>query len=134
MRARGRRILLSAFGLGLVPVAPGTVGSIATAGAVLGAEVWLGAGLETAGLLFLLGSVATLLMAADAESSGSGKDPGWVVTDEVAGQAIASAAALAWGLALPALAALLLFRLFDVWKPAYIGRLGGLNRALLPGY
>jgi phosphatidylglycerophosphatase A len=130
LHRRDRRLLLSALGLGLVPVAPGTVGSFATAALILAAEAGLGLGWQAAAVLFGLGSLATLILAGDARRPDGGTDPGWVVTDEVAGQSIASAAALAWGLLVPALAAFFLFRLFDVLKPGYVGRLERLEGGL----
>jgi phosphatidylglycerophosphatase A len=53
------------------------------------------------------------------------KDPGFVVVDEVVGQwmALAGARVLNWK---AYLGAFLLFRLFDVWKPAPIRRLENL--------
>jgi phosphatidylglycerophosphatase A len=48
-------------------------------------------------------------------------DPGWIVIDEIAAQLLVLAATpLDWRFYL---AAFLLFRLFDIWKPFPIGRL-----------
>jgi phosphatidylglycerophosphatase A len=57
------------------------------------------------------------------------KDPGLVVVDEVIGQwiTLAGARALDWRIYL---AAFLLFRLFDIWKPAPVRRLEALPEGL----
>lgn len=110
------RILIATwFGSGYAPAAPGTVGSLFAL-----PVGWLIA--EFGGALWLL--LATILIAfagiwtanaymAQAEEH----DPGPVVIDEVAGQWLAMlplAAMLTWQ---GVLAAFLLFRLFDIWKP-----------------
>ncbi|MDA1196193.1 MAG: phosphatidylglycerophosphatase A, partial [Planctomycetota bacterium] len=116
-------LCLTAFGLGLVPAAPGTVASLAVAAALL----WLpGSATAFVGLaLFLLifGCWATLALAGGLGSAGRKHgDPGWVVSDEVAGQAIATLGVLPaihdWRLAL---LAFVLFRLFDIAKPGPVG-------------
>jgi phosphatidylglycerophosphatase A len=109
------------FGAGLLKPGPGTYGSVA---AVL---LWLAAGhfghasaLNTA----IAAIFATLIgiPAASIVARESGReDPGHVVIDEVAGQLIAL-------IAMPcdakhAAIALLLFRLFDIWKPPPIRHL-----------
>jgi len=91
--------------------------------------------LVLAGLLFVIGSAVTLAYSARAVRPDGRGDPGWVVSDEVAGQALASlppllmplgllpgptsgAALLAWHGA-----AFGLFRLFDITKPGIVGHL-----------
>ena len=117
-------------GVGLVPVAPGTFGSAA---AVLAAWLlhWLGSFplLAAATLAVTLAGIPAIARyEARAET---GKDPGEVVIDEVAGQWIALLP-LSWGLWAAGsaahvfpwqgwLPAFLLFRLFDIWKPGPIG-------------
>ena len=108
------RFVASFFGAGLVPVAPGTAGSLAAL-------------LPGLALLF----VSPLALAAGAvavtgvglwavHAARGGDDPGWVVIDEVAGQWIAL-------LALPhpsvvgAFLAFAAFRLFDITKPGPVG-------------
>jgi phosphatidylglycerophosphatase A len=125
---RTRRLLLSALGLGLSPVAPGTVASLATAAAVALAERAAGAGLGVAGLLAALGALATVAWGAGVERDG--KDPSWVVTDEVAGQALASAAAAWVGGWSAAACAFVLFRVLDVAKPGPVRRLEGVRGGL----
>jgi phosphatidylglycerophosphatase A len=84
---------------------------------VHGAEALAGLGLVAAAALFLAGSATTLAFGARARAADGSGDPGWVVSDEVAGQALASAAAVRSGGWTAALLALVLFRLLDVGKP-----------------
>ncbi len=104
------------FGCGYWPWGPGTAGS---AGGVVVA--WLlvrYAGWQPWMLLILAAAVtpAGIWAAGRAEVITGKKDPGLVVVDEVLGQWIALAAlgAWTWGWAL---AAFVLFRLFDIVKP-----------------
>ncbi len=113
------------FGAGLLKPGPGTFGSVA---AVL---LWLGAaqipGIGWGGLAVVTGLGALLatligIPAATIVARESGReDPGFVVVDEVAGQWIALIAIR------PdvkhAIFALLLFRLFDIWKPWPVSQL-----------
>jgi phosphatidylglycerophosphatase A len=104
--------IATAGGVGLVPVAPGTAGS------VLGAALWpLLAGAGTAALLAAIAAAVGLgTWAAGRAGRHWGRaDDGRIVIDEVAGQLIALAF-------LPlrievALVGFALFRLFDIWKP-----------------
>ena len=106
----------SVGGLGFFPVAPGTVAS------VVAVQVYALIGpLQQAAVLapvivaaFVLGgvSVGVVLRRGDGP-----KDPSHVVCDEVAGQWIALVSLAYAGRWEFMLAAFLLFRLFDVWKP-----------------
>ncbi len=120
---RGARMLLTFFYLGLSPVMPGTVASLATAALIWWASHAAdpGAGPFVGILLVVLGVITTMKWADAARSKDGRKDPGWVVSDEVAGQALASLGAFpqaggtqALG---PALLAFVLFRVFDITKP-----------------
>ncbi len=106
-------VLATWFGVGLIPIAPGTWGSLGAlpfAWAV--SRAWGATGLGIAiAIVFFAG-----WWAAATVSKASGiKDPGFVVIDEVAGQWLVLLAAprdpLAWVLAF------VLFRIFDIWKP-----------------
>ncbi len=106
----------SVGGLGFFPAAPGTVAS------VVAVQVYALMGpLQQAALLapvivvaFILGGVSVGVM----QRQGDGpKDPPHVVCDEVAGQWIALLSVGYAGRWEFMLAAFLLFRLFDVWKP-----------------
>jgi phosphatidylglycerophosphatase A len=117
------------FGCGRAPVAPGTFGA---AGALAVAYVlnrsfgWSGPALSALGILFLWPGVWSADVAA---REGRSKDPGFVVIDEVIGQwiALAGATTLNWK---SWLGAFLLFRVFDIWKPAPVRQLERLRGGL----
>ena len=154
-RATGKRSLRDYFalafatwGVGFIPVAPGTFGSAVGVGIFL-LERWTsvralifaarhGWSLE---LLESLRIAATLLImatitvigtwaASHVEKSLGRKDPSIVVVDEVAGQLIALLFlpfnASVWLI----IAGFLLFRLFDIWKPYPIRKLESLESGL----
>lgn len=104
------RAVASGFGVGHVPVAPGTAGSL------LALPLWyLGGGWGTAHFA-LLGAVVLIsfpAVRAATEKAGT-KDPTWVVIDEVAGMLLA-ATGIPWGWA-AVVPLFLLFRLFDIYK------------------
>ncbi|MHC4908941.1 MAG: phosphatidylglycerophosphatase A family protein [Planctomycetota bacterium] len=120
---------LTAGGLGLMRPAPGTWGSlppVVMAGglALLGVNGWmLDASLI---LLCLVGGIACVRFGHLAEAAWGKKDPGQVVADEVAGQALTllflpwrrpdEDGAIAFNLALAAVG-FLAFRAFDITKP-----------------
>ena len=111
------------FGTGRLKPGPGTWGSLATVfvWALASSQIpvanraW--ATMIAAAAVTLIGIPAATLVA---RSSGL-KDPQFVVVDEVAGQLVAVIAVpLAWK---TFLAGLILFRVFDIWKPFPIRRL-----------
>lgn len=117
--------LATGFGVGRLPVAPGTFGSLAAAAvavpiAASGGPLALGCAAAAAAL------IGIPVAAAAARALGR-EDPGAVVIDEVAGQWLAlipaGADLGAW------IVGFLAFRLFDVWKPGPVGwadrRVGG---------
>jgi len=106
-------LLATWFGVGLIPIAPGTWGSLAAlpfAWAIRSLWGTIGLAVGTAVVFF-----AGWWAAQTVTNAGGIKDPGAVVIDEVAAQWLVLLAAprnpLAWVLAL------LLFRIFDIWKP-----------------
>ena len=108
------RVVASGFGSGFFPVAPGTAGSLAALAIgvpLFWASPWL---LAMAALAASVGGIWAV-RASDAKG-----DPGWIVIDEFAGQWIAM---LGLGAITPlgVLAAFVLFRLFDIWKPGPVG-------------
>jgi phosphatidylglycerophosphatase A len=124
-----RLVLLSFFGCGYLRPAPGTWGSLAALPAA-----W---SLHVIGGPFILAIAAVILFfagvsAAEKQIAGaSDHDPSWIVIDEVVGQWIAllpvSYGAFATGnsplqLWPGIVAAFVLFRLFDIWKPWLAGR------------
>ncbi len=112
-RYRGRtvlRALASGLGVGYVPLAPGTFGSL------LALPLWYwGQGRGAVHFGLLAGIVALSLPSASAERKATGlADPPSVVIDEVAGMLLA-ATGIPWGLG-PVVSLFALFRLFDVFK------------------
>ena len=104
------------FGCGYSPKAPGTVGSAAAIGIALLIEhygawqpIWFAA-------LAAAVSLPAIWAAGETARLAKLKDPQFVVVDEVVGQwlALAGARTLNWK---SWLAAFVLFRLFDIWKP-----------------
>jgi phosphatidylglycerophosphatase A len=110
------RLIATWFGCGYSPVAPGTVGTVGALPLVYvlarfgTVPYWLGTVAVTA-----LGVWASGRYARDRGE----KDPSSAVVDEVSGTLIAVGFVLGAGW-LPAVAAILLFRLFDIWKPGPI--------------
>jgi phosphatidylglycerophosphatase A len=132
-----KRLLTSCLGLGWLPIAPGTWGSLPpmVVFGVLGqlAVSPMGIVLVMLGLT-VLGSVLCVALAPGAIAATGNKDPGEVVADELAGQSVCYLVAplvisgtpsftRIW---LVALAGFLLFRLFDIFKPWPARQLEGL--------
>ena len=105
------------FGSGLSPKAPGTAGSLATLPFVYALAL---VGGWQAVLAFALAVSVLGVFAADAYARQLGKeDPGCIVIDETAGQALTLlAAGTDWRLYVVGFA---LFRLLDITKPGPIG-------------
>ena len=115
------KVLLSFFGLGYAPFASGsfgTAGAFVLAWLLPAGDLWP----VTAGVVLMLSCLVTMTLGNRAERLAGGKDPGFVVTDEVAGYFVT----IAW---IPKpeigylLAGFFVFRLFDVWKPWLVRRL-----------
>jgi phosphatidylglycerophosphatase A len=119
----------TSFGVGYIPIAPGTFGSLVGMGlyCVFGAQVAYVHGRlsQTAGPLYLLSPVVIAVLvglvgvwAADlSEKFLRRKDPNCIVVDEVSGQYLAYLVALAplnWKYLL---LGFILFRVLDIWKP-----------------
>jgi len=117
------------FGCGYSPKAPGTVGSVAALAIGIALHEWFGlAGWHFAVLAALTFPIA--VWAADVTARVKQlKDPQIVVVDEVIGQwiALAGACTLNWK---TYLAALVLFRLFDIFKPPPVRQLESLPGGL----
>jgi phosphatidylglycerophosphatase A len=116
-------IVATFFGAGLLRPGPGTYGSVAALLLwVTAAHIVHGATLALATAAAALAATLIGIPASTRVARESGrKDPGFVVIDEVAGQWIALIAIRPdWP---HALLALVLFRLFDIWKPWPIRRL-----------
>lgn len=123
--------IVTFFGAGTLPVAPGTWGSLAALPVAWLA--WLaGDGWAVLGLA-LAAAAAGVAASNRAVAISRVKDPSFVVIDEVAGQSLALALPLlvaprpgAWGLGLLFALAFVLFRVVDVWKPGPVGDLESL--------
>jgi phosphatidylglycerophosphatase A len=111
------RLIATWFYCGYVPKGPGTAGSL---GALLVAwplVAWAGWNAQAFALLAAASLVPAIWAAGRMAQDTGSKDPQTVVVDEVVGQWIALAAVPSlddwecW------LAAFVLFRLFDIWKP-----------------
>jgi phosphatidylglycerophosphatase A len=124
------RLIATVFGIGLLRPAPGTWGSAAAVLAGLVIDRYLGFPALVVAVLLAVGLGFWACGRELAERPG--EDPAEFVIDEVAGQWIAllfPSAAFWWRgfegwMPYPGwVAAFLLFRLFDVWKPWIIGRI-----------
>lgn len=141
-------LALATFGVGFIPIAPGTWGS-AVGVALFWAVAALGSWVFSAGTLYGIGFVSEVAVrnlvllvaiaivtfsgiwaASRVERSTGRKDPGIVVVDEVAGQLIVY-------LLLPIsfgpwtlVAGFIAFRVFDIWKPYPIRNLEKLESGL----
>lgn len=124
-KTRWAWVLATFFGAGLMKPGPGTYGSAAALLLWYGAAHFYVVGLGTLAVATALAALLATLIgipAATIAARESGReDPGFVVIDEVAGQWIALIGVRPdWK---HAALALVLFRLFDIWKPWPIRRL-----------
>lgn len=129
-----KRLLTSCFGLGLLPGAPGTWGSLPPA-VVFGIVCYFDScGLHTflAMLAFFIAGTVICIRFSDTAIAATGKnDPSEVVADEVAGQALTfiilsfsiDAIQSVNRLIIIAAAGFALFRFFDIIKPWPVKRL-----------
>ena len=129
-----KRMLTSCFGLGRLPIAPGTWGSLPPV-IIFGLMSWFGASpamiTNVMAALVLAGCVVCIQFAPAAIAATGNNDPGEVVADEFAGQAVTFLFSpfLGMGSATPrqilvtAFAGFVLFRLFDISKPWPIRKL-----------
>ncbi len=119
-------IIATWFGSGLLPIAPGTWGSLAAFPFAYVISVYSGP------YVLIIGTVALFFIGERAsnnvEKSAQKKDPRFIVVDEVVGQWIAllplpflynlvDPDLFYWFFAPMAAVAFLTFRIFDIWKP-----------------
>jgi phosphatidylglycerophosphatase A len=114
---RMAKLIATWFGLGLIPVAPGTWGSLGGLAVAWVLNQYLGWPAWSFAVLAIVGT-APGIWAADRTASQAGKkDPGIVVVDEVLGQWLTLAAMTDPSHGWQWLVGFGLFRLFDIWKP-----------------
>jgi len=119
-------IIATWFGSGLLPIAPGTWGSLAAFPFAYIISVYSGP------YVLIIGTVALFFIGMSASNnvvkSAQEKDPGFIVVDEVVGQWIALLPLAFlnhyfgpnlsyWVFAPIAAVAFLAFRIYDIWKP-----------------
>jgi phosphatidylglycerophosphatase A len=106
-------LLATWFGTGLLPISPGTWGSLVALPCAWAIRAWWGVTGLTAAIAITF--VAGWWAAARVAKGSPIEDPSVVVIDEVAGQWLTLLPTpfnpLSWALAF------LLFRVFDIWKP-----------------
>ncbi len=141
-------LAIATCGVGYLPIAPGTIGSLVGVGLFLavwgalnqileakaarsGVNLLYAPQLAAILLLIFIVSMAGIWAATRAEKITQKKDPSIVVIDEVAGQMIALLSGPFWIQTWWSIAsAFILFRLFDIWKPYPIRRLEALESGL----
>lgn len=123
-----KRLLTSCFGLGFLPVAPGTWGSIPAVVAFVAVSYFTNSVLLMLAvmcLLVIVGGVICVTISDAAIAAAGRKDPSEVVVDELAGQAL-TFVGLCFGTInrIPdnkvwviGLAGFLVFRIYDILKP-----------------
>jgi phosphatidylglycerophosphatase A len=104
------------FGCGYFPWGPGTIGSLAAVAIAFALHATLDSGRLTFLALIMLLLLPGIWASTQTARIVAKEDPGMVVVDEVLGQwvTLLGATALNWK---SFLAAFVLFRLFDIWKP-----------------
>ena len=115
-------LAIATFGVGFLPLIPGTFGSLLSVGIfLLFTQILAGSSLIAVVLLFILAVTFAGIWAASRTEELSGrKDPGKVVVDEVAGQMIALLPVALFSLqplTRGVIVSFILFRLFDIFKP-----------------
>ena len=120
-------ISIATFGVGYLPLIPGTFGSLVSVGIfLLFTQLLTGTALFAVVLLFTLTVTFSGIWAASRTEELAGrKDPGKVVVDEVAGQMLALLPLTVFALqplTRGVIVSFILFRLFDIFKPYPAGR------------
>ena len=118
---------IATFGVGYLPLIPGTFGSLASVGIfLLFTQIATGTSLVALVLIFtLIVTFSGIWAASRTEELAGRKDPGKVVVDEVAGQMLALLPLTLFNLqslTRGVIVSFILFRLFDIFKPYPAGR------------
>ena len=116
------RVIGTWFGLGYVPKAPGTAGSLGALVIAWALREYVDVGPLVLGALGVVLAIPGIWAAGAVAKQVGRKDPQIVVVDEVVGQwiTLAGATQLNWK---SWLGAFVLFRLFDIWKPPPVRQL-----------
>ena len=125
MRVKLANLISTWFGCGYAPKAPGTAGSLAALAVGIGLHRYAAFTWWQFALLAALTLIPAVWAAGVTARTSGLKDPQFVVIDEVIGLWIALAGAR-WYNWKSYLAALALFRLFDIWKPPPVRQLEAL--------
>lgn len=120
--------LATFFGCGFFPKAPGTIGSLAGIATAVLFHRWGAGRFALLVIAIVVFPVAVWASSATARELRR-KDPGQVVIDEVLGQWVTLLGAAVWTWQ-TYLAAFLLFRLFDIWKPPPVRKAESLPEGL----
>ncbi len=120
-------LAIATFGVGYLPLIPGTFGSLVSVGLfLLFTQIVNGTSLVALVLSFtLIVTFAGIWSASRTEELAGRKDPGKVVVDEVAGQMLALLPLTLFNLqslTRGVIVSFILFRLFDIFKPYPAGR------------
>jgi len=116
-------LLTTCFGLGRLPIAPGTWGALPPAVVYMAAGILFGSQAAIGAMIFLCaaGCVVSVLCSPAVIGQTGEKDPGKIVSDEVAGQSLALLLMQLFspqiGFCLVAALGFGLFRVFDILKP-----------------
>ena len=118
---------LTFFGIGLSPIAPGTLASLAAL--PLGLAILYYLGMDTLFMLIIALTIVGIFEINKYEQRTHIHDPRHIVIDEVVGMwlslmiAYATASSLSYPYAhlLAVVLSFITFRLFDIWKPSTIG-------------
>ncbi len=115
------KLVLSCFGIGFLPVMPGTFGSLLMLGVFLAIHYFWP--VQMISIIFLTASIVIgSILCVYCSRYYDNRDLSWIILDEFAGQAVAlfPAAVTSGAVLPPAIAAFLLFRIFDICKPSPI--------------
>jgi phosphatidylglycerophosphatase A len=125
MRLKLANLISTWFGCGYAPKAPGTAGSIAALAIGIVLHRYAAFGQWQFAILAAVTFIPAVWAAGVTAAAAGIEDPQFVVIDEVIGTWIALAGARSYNW-ISYLAALALFRLFDIWKPPPVRQLEAL--------
>jgi len=122
MKIKAANLISTWFGCGSAPIAPGTAGSLAALLIACPLVTYAGWQPLWFGALAVVATAPAIWAAGVTAQALGQKDPDVVVVDEVVGQWLALAGARPFNVK-SWIGAFVLFRLFDIWKPAPVRQL-----------